>query len=112
MKTKIHIRGNPTKEDKKQINKIVAQAEERAKKKWLGDNPCADCGTKENIVWFTDSSFWNKVMGEEKGKILCVKCFVKRAEQKHDLTSPPKEITGWELTPEWSEIPISKTYKI
>lgn len=64
-----------------------------------GDNPCADCGTYKNIVWFAKSVFWNDIMGEEKGKILCINCFVERAERKRG-----SNITGWELKPEWRDI--------
>ena len=63
-------------------------------KKTRGDNPCADCGTKDNIVWFTESVLWNDVMGEENGKILCINCFVERAEKDN-------KITGWKLSPEF-----------
>lgn len=58
-----------------------------------GDYPCADCGTEENIVWFTDNVFWNDVMGDEGG-ILCTNCFVVRAEKKY-------KVTGWRLIPEF-----------
>ena len=35
------------------------------KKEIRGDIPCADCGTDENIVWFTENVFWNAVMRED-----------------------------------------------
>ena len=66
-----------------------------------GDGPCADCGTLDNIVWFTDNVFWNAVTGENVvheepyGAILCVTCFVQRT---HDAGMSP---TGWRLLPEW-----------
>lgn len=60
-----------------------------------GDSPCAECGTKKNIVWFADNVFWNDVMGEEKQKILCINCFTARAEKKY------KRITGWRLLPDF-----------
>lgn len=65
------------------------------KKELGGDIPCCDCGTTQNPVWFTDNVFWNDVMGEEGGKILCPYCFVIRAEIKY-------QTTGWRLLPEWS----------
>ncbi len=65
-----------------------------------GDAPCGDCGTTENIVWWTDNVFWNNVMGrtekicDETAAILCPQCFVKRAEAKY-------QPTGWRLIPEF-----------
>ena len=58
-----------------------------------GDHPCGDCGTKKNPIWFTDNVFWNRVMGEERGKILCVYCFIERAEKIFDC--------AWRLLPSW-----------
>lgn len=73
-------------------------------KKLKGDIPCADCGTEENIIWSIENVFWNAVMnddivGNEKSnthgsKILCVKCFVIRANKKYD-------VSGWKLVPDW-----------
>jgi len=66
-----------------------------------GDGPCADCGTDDNIVWFTDGAFWNRVMestnppGQGNGGIVCVPCFVKRTD---DAGLWP---TGWRLVPEF-----------
>lgn len=50
-----------------------------------GDGPCHDCGTADNIIWFTDSALWNRVMGgpdaaDDPGGILCIPCFVVRAD--------------------------------
>lgn len=65
-----------------------------------GDTPCQDCGTKENPVWFCDNVFWNEVMGdqktgnEERGKIICPLCFMKRSEEKYD-------IQAWRMIPEF-----------
>ncbi len=65
-----------------------------------GDAPCADCGAKENMIWFTDNVIWNAVMGENivheeaRGKIICPPCFVRRAQ----LVFNP---TGWRLIPEF-----------
>ena len=56
--------------------------------------PCHDCGFEEHLVWFTDNVFWNAVMGDEVGKILCPQCFVARAEK---IYAP----TGWRLIPEF-----------
>lgn len=74
-----------------------------ASKSVRGDIPCSDCGTEDNPVWFTDSVFWNDVMGErlvhnqrmgdEGGKILCINCFTLRAEKKYKV--------AWRLLPEW-----------
>ena len=66
-----------------------------------GDMPCADCGTSDNPVWFTDNVFWNDVMGEGRGLILCVNCFIIRAEWKY-------KITGWRLLPELSWDKVKK----
>ena len=66
-----------------------------------GDGPCDDCGTRDNIVWFTDNVLWNRVTGqnavhEEKHTgILCIPCFVKRADA---IGLMP---TGWRLLPDW-----------
>ena len=66
-----------------------------------GDGPCQDCGTPDNIVWFTDNTVWNRVMGgpgttDDPGGIVCVTCFVKRAD------AAGLDPTGWQLTPEWA----------
>lgn len=71
-----------------------------------GDGPCADCGTLDNFVWFTDNVFWNAVTGErvvhedKTGAILCPACFVTRA---YEAGFRP---TGWRLLPEfpWAEV--------
>jgi hypothetical protein len=63
-----------------------------------GDGPCDDCGTAENIIWFTESVFWNAIMrppGYERDGILCIPCFVKRAD---DAGYAPN---GWMLLPQW-----------
>lgn len=69
-----------------------------------GDTPCEDCGTDKNIVWSTDNVFWNDVMGDEKSLILCVPCFVIRAEAKY-------RPTGWRLIPEFQWTETDKTRK-
>ena len=72
-----------------------------------GDTPCMDCGIEENIVWSIENIFWNEVMDDnivhnEKSNthgsgILCVNCFVTRAEKKF-------KVTGWTLSPDWKWI--------
>jgi hypothetical protein len=58
-------------------------------------------GTLDNIVWFTDNVVWNRVTGESvyaeeaRGAILCILCFVTRADRVG------LEPTGWRLLPEW-----------
>jgi len=45
-----------------------------------GDGPCADCGGP-NIVWYCDDMLWNRVVRDHGDEcILCVHCFVARAE--------------------------------
>jgi len=66
----------------------------------MGDHPCKDCGTDKNIVWFTDDVLWNEVMTEARGggtigAILCVRCFVIRAEKKLHIKS-------WRLIPNYT----------
>lgn len=68
-----------------------------------GDVPCYDCGTLDNIVWFTDNVVWNEVCRPEgftHDPILCVTCFVVRAEK---VIAP----TGWRIIPEY---PVRKVY--
>lgn len=66
-----------------------------------GDGPCSTCGTKENLVWFTQNAFWNAVVRadlspwNENEPTLCIPCFVQRAYDVGFRT------TGWELSPEW-----------
>lgn len=65
-----------------------------------GDGPCMDCGTEDNIRWFTDSTFWNEVLGgpgamDDPGGILCIACFVIRVDAAGFAP------IGWRLTPEW-----------
>lgn len=64
-----------------------------------GDKPCQDCGTTENIIWFTDDELWNAVCGPpdyEVCPILCIHCFVARVEARG--YSP----LAWRLRPVWS----------
>lgn len=68
----------------------------RLRKEIQGDIPCSKCRTHHNPVWFTDNDIWNEVMGEDKAQILCVNCFISRAEKKYN-------ITGWKLLPEFKE---------
>ena len=65
-----------------------------------GDGPCGDCGTSDNIVWFTDNVLWNAVMGgpgtmDDPGGIVCIPCFIKRTD------TAGLDPTGWRLTAEW-----------
>jgi hypothetical protein len=65
-----------------------------------GDGPCADCGTLDNIVWFTDNVLWYEVVrrvdvGREWSEILCIPCFVKRVDAAGFAP------TGWRLVPDW-----------
>lgn len=65
-----------------------------------GDGPCGDCGTENNIIWFTDNVVWNAVMrpdGEPEGgdPFLCVTCFVRRTDEAGYRP------TGWHLIPDW-----------
>lgn len=64
-----------------------------------GDGPCRDCGTPDNIIWFTDNAFWNRVMGglgtrDDPGGIVCIPCFVTRADAAGFATH-------WRLQPDW-----------
>lgn len=64
-----------------------------------GDGPCGDCGTADNIIWFTDNTLWNEVMrphGEVADEpFLCPTCFVARVDAAG--LAP----TGWRLIPDW-----------
>jgi hypothetical protein len=66
-----------------------------------GDGPCGDCGTVDNVVWFTESVFWNRVMrrpdvaAEAAGGIVCIPCFVVRTDAAGLYP------TGWRLLPDF-----------
>lgn len=62
-----------------------------------GDGPCDDCGTLDNICWFTESPFWNAVIRIESYEepILCIPCFVIRADKRGYRPH------AWRLLPEW-----------
>lgn len=66
------------------------------KEKHRGDGPCAWCKTLDNPVWFTDNTLWNQVV-KSKGDILCVNCFVEKAQEKY-------EIVSWRLIPEFPRV--------
>lgn len=64
-----------------------------------GDGPCSNCGTLDNILWFTESVFWNAVVRTEprltdNAEILCIPCFVIMADQRGYRCH-------WRLLPEW-----------
>jgi hypothetical protein len=42
-----------------------------------GDTRCQGCG-RPNIIWYTDSELWNRVMPDDG--VLCLGCFIHRAE--------------------------------
>lgn len=74
-------------------------AETRLPDHLRGDGPCQDCGTPDNIVWTIESVFWNRVLGgegarDDPGGLLCVPCFVKRADAAGF-------VCRWRLAPEW-----------
>lgn len=58
-----------------------------------GDGPCDDCGTRDNIVWFTENPLWNEVC--PRGGLVCIPCFVQRVDQAGLMP------TGWRLLPDW-----------
>lgn len=65
-----------------------------------GDRPCADCGTSDNLVWFTDDVLWNTVIRSDLSRwgvdpVLCVTCFVRLAEEAG------LRPTGWRVLPQW-----------
>lgn len=62
-----------------------------------GDNPCDDCGTPDNIIWFTDNTLWNAVCTEDNPK-LCIRCFVKRFEQIGYSTVSWRVLPAWDWT--------------
>jgi hypothetical protein len=62
-----------------------------------GDGPCTDCGTLDNIIWFTDSVIWNEVcrQGNYVEPTLCVPCFVLRTD------AAGFHVTGWRVVPDF-----------
>lgn len=63
-----------------------------------GDGPCGDCGSFDNVVWFTEDVLWNDVVRRREPNgdpLMCVQCFVARV---HAAGYAP---TGWRLLPEW-----------
>lgn len=58
-----------------------------------------DCGTINNILWSTESTFWNVIMRPEgetddNSEILCITCFVIRVDKAGYAPL-------WRLTPEF-----------
>ena len=45
---------------------------------------CTDCGHCFRLVWSVKDEIWNEVMGNDNG-ILCLDCFIERAENKKYL---------------------------
>lgn len=84
---------------------MSAKLPSKLPKRLQGDGPCSNCGTRENIVWFTDNVFWNEVIRRRSSvwrnyePILCINCFVNEVDQVG------LEPTGWRLVPEfpWRE---------
>lgn len=74
------------------LNRLEADAQ------WA-DGGCEECAG-ENVVWFTDDVFWNDIVRQVTGRdmVLCVHCFVKRAEKRY-------RVTGWRLIPEFEWTP-------
>lgn len=70
-----------------------------------GDAPCNECGTTDNIVWFTDNTLWNNaVRGPDYAlamarwgvdPILCLTCFIGVVEEQGYRPA------GWRVLPEW-----------
>lgn len=64
-----------------------------------GDGPCMDCGTEDNIIWYTESVFWNEAVRNQypaaEDGILCIPCFIMRVD---DAGLAP---TGWLLVPQF-----------
>jgi len=73
------------------------------------DGPCLDCG-EPCEVWFAPNELWNAVMPERAG-LLCLRCFVKRANPLHInkgawmlrtdpvFDNPPEQAAGVALPP-------------
>lgn len=76
-------------------NDAPSQSTEAAAAFPRGDGPCFDCGTLDNIVWFTDSELWNSVMDptDDRYRILCIPCFVVRAVARG-------QTAAWKLIPD------------
>lgn len=92
------------------LAEMTPQQQERAVKSILAILPmhlrgeqCSECATINNIVWFTDTTFWNEVIRTapspwaDNEPALCIACFVKAADE---MGFHP---TGWRLIPEWPQ---------
>ncbi len=58
-----------------------------------GDVPCDDCGTGENLIWFTDNVLWNEICPNDG--VLCILCFARRVE------AAGYRPLAWRLLPHW-----------
>lgn len=61
-----------------------------------GDGPCQDCGTTDNIIWFTDNVLWNAICPDDG--LLCIRCFVAKVEAQGYRPLSWRVIPNWEWT--------------
>lgn len=94
----------------------------RTAKSGRGDGPCAECGTSDNPVWFTDDVLWNNVVrrwasGEDGyaatrwdtagDAILCLPCFIEVVEERGYRPTSWRVIPVWPIRRAADEQPIS-----